>query len=104
MRGGSHAALGGAAAIPLAMLAVPWPAVAVENHRTGMTIPGRRWVCGRVVWHRHVLADMANPSPQMLWWPFSRRMVRPRWPLAVREASLAGCWVERVVVVMSLAP
>lgn len=84
MRGGAHAALGAAAAIPLALLAgpgwgiplalagavggllpdidhphstlgrwVPWPAVAVENRRTGFVAHGRRWFGGHTVWHRH---------------------------------------------------
>lgn len=192
MRGGAHAALGAAAAIPLAMLAgpgwgiplalagalggllpdidhpgstlgrwVPWPAVAVENHRTGFVAHGRRWWRGHIVWHRHethslgaaaiaavataaalcgplgrwvvwaahllghhlplagpagaaaawagcavcagylshLAADLPSPSPQMLLWPFSRRLIRPRWVPRVPERSPAGRLLEAVVTV-----
>ena len=50
----------------------------------------------------HLVADMANPSPQMLWWPLSRRMIPPRWLPAVREATPAGHWVERGAVVVCI--
>ena len=142
---------------------VPWPAVAVENHRTGFVAHGRMWFGGRTVWHRgethsvgaagiavlatlglgrwlfgatfawlrrhgapslgnlpefawglaavaavaagvgylsHLAADLANPSPQMLWWPFSRRMIHPRWTPAIPEASVRGQWLERGAVLV----
>ena len=41
----------------------------------------------------HLLADTVNRSPQMLWWPFTRRMVHPPWR-GVREASPAGQAIE----------
>ncbi len=144
---------------------VPWPAVAVENHRTGFVAHGRRWFGGRTVWHRHethsvgaagiaallalgvtcwplarladwaghhgahlpvapgiaglegaagiaatvlvgylshLIADMANPSPQMLLWPFSRRMVHPKWAPAIREASSAGRWIEHGAALVAI--
>lgn len=40
----------------------------------------------------HLVADLANVSPQMLWWPFSRRLVRV-WR-GIREAD--GRWAEVV--------
>ncbi len=51
---------------------------------------------------RHLVADMANPSLRMLWWPLSRRMIHPRWLPAVREATPAGHWVEHGAVLMAL--
>ena len=51
----------------------------------------------------HLVADMANPSPQMLWWPFSRRMVHPRWAPAIPEASVHGQWLERGAVIAAIA-
>lgn len=130
---------------------VPWPAAAMENHRTGFVAHGRRWFGGRSVWHRgethsvgaagiaalvaggvatwalrglplarmgmpgpwalgglvaavvvaaygsHLAADLVNVSPQMLWWPFRRRMVHvPHWH-GIREASPAGHLVEAAV-------
>ena len=50
----------------------------------------------------HLVADMANPSPQMLWWPLSRRMVHPRWAPAIPEASAQGQWLEHGAVVAAI--
>ncbi len=199
MRGGAHAALGAAAAIPLALLTgprflipvvlagavggllpdidhpgstlgrfVPWPAVVVENHKTGFIAHGRRWFHGRTVRHRgethsvgaaaitavatpavlwfplwrlvawmadvrgmqwvaahrslwifavvtsmlagcavlvgyltHLAADVPSPSPQMLLWPISRRMLRPKWVPRVPERSLAGHLLEAAVTLVA---
>ncbi len=140
MRGGAHAALGAAAAMPLALLApgragaspwpwrgpwggllpdidhpgstlgrfVPWPAVTVENHKTAMTIHGRRWFGGHVVWHRHethsvgAAAMAAVATAAALCGPLGRWVVwaenlpghhlppaGPTWA----AAALAGCAV-----------
>ena len=141
MRGGAHAALGAAAAIPLALLAgpgwgiplalagavggllpdidhpgstlgrfVPWPAVTVENHKTAMTIHGRRWFGGHVVWHRHethsvgAAAMAAVATAAILWYPLWRLAAwaarlpeirlplrGPLWTFAVTADMLAGC-------------
>ena len=46
----------------------------------------------------HLAADLVNVSPQMLWWPFSRRMVHiPGWH-GVAERSHAERWAERFAV------
>ena len=50
----------------------------------------------------HLAADTANPSPQMLLWPFSRRMVRPPWR-GVREASTAGHLAEWAAATAAVA-
>lgn len=50
----------------------------------------------------HLVADTANPSPQMLWWPLSRRMVHPRWAPAIPEASPRGQWLERGAALPSI--
>ena len=50
----------------------------------------------------HLVADLANPSPQMLWWPFCRRMVHPRWLPTVSEASVQGRWAERGAVLAAI--
>lgn len=141
---------------------VPWPAVERPG-RGGITLHGRRWFGGHIVWHRgethsvggmalaglgaggatgglcrwargaarvaamlarvgiqphpwawaawaasavaggyatHLVADTANRSPQMLWWPLSRRMVRPPWR-GVAESSPAGHTVEWVVAAVA---
>ena len=142
MRGGAHAALGAAAAMPLALLApgragaspwpwrgpwggllpdidhpgstlgrfVPWPAVTVENHKTAMTIHGRRWFGGHVVWHRHethsvgAAAMAAVAMTAALWYPLWRLAAwaarlpeirlplrGPLWTFAVTADMLAGC-------------
>ena len=196
MRGNAHAIISGAAGAVLATLTyqpllpsvlfgavggllpdidhphstlgryVPWPAAAVENHRTGFVANGRRWFGGHTVWHRgethsvgavgiatmgamgttvgaldwarhtsalvaalargglhlpgpweagavvgaavlvgylsHLVADLVNVSPQMLWWPFSRRMVHvPHWH-GISERSEAGHWAEAGAVVLAL--
>jgi len=50
----------------------------------------------------HLLADALNVSPQMLWWPFSRRMVHiPRWH-GLSERSAAGQWAEVGAVLVGL--
>ncbi|MDQ6771645.1 MAG: metal-dependent hydrolase, partial [Candidatus Dormibacteraeota bacterium] len=49
-------------------------------------------------WLSHLAADLANPSPMALLWPFRRRRVRPRWLPAVVQASLAGRAVEGATV------
>ncbi len=41
----------------------------------------------------HLVADTANRSPQMLWWPMRRRLVHAPWK-GVKEASTAGHLVE----------
>jgi len=52
---------------------------------------------------RHLAAGLVNVSPQMLWWPFSRRLVRiPGWH-GVREGRSADCWFELAAVVAALA-
>lgn len=125
----------------------PWPAVAVEP-RSGFLRHGRRWLRGRVIWHRnethalglavlagvtatvlgawlgkrwgpvlhtspvatatglcfgasvtcgvlsHLLVDLAEPTPQMLLWPLSRRRWRPRWLPAVREGNAIAAVIE----------
>lgn len=43
----------------------------------------------------HLVADTVNRSPQMLWWPFKRRMVHPPWR-GWPEASPAGRTAEAV--------
>ncbi|MDQ6771397.1 MAG: metal-dependent hydrolase [Candidatus Dormibacteraeota bacterium] len=49
-------------------------------------------------WLSHLAADLANPSPMALLWPFRRRRLRPHWLPAVVQASLAGRAVELVTV------
>ena len=50
----------------------------------------------------HLAADLVNVSPQMLGWPFSRRMVRlPHWR-GVPERSAAEGWAEAAAVLMAL--
>lgn len=127
---------------------VPWPSVLTEP-RPGVTRHGRRWLRGRVIWHRHethslgmaavagaaaaglgtwlgqrwgsvvhasspaaalclgaavacgvvshLLADFAEPTPQMLLWPFSRRLWRPRWLPAVHEGGPVAGALELIV-------
>jgi inner membrane protein len=50
----------------------------------------------------HLAADTLNRSPQMLWWPFSRRLAHPPWR-GVREASAAGRAMEYLVVAGAVA-
>lgn len=50
----------------------------------------------------HLAADTVNISPQMAWWPCSRRMVHPPWH-GVREASLAGHALEWAAMAVSVA-
>ncbi len=50
----------------------------------------------------HLAADLVNPSPIMLLWPFSRRMIHPKWAPAIREASAGGRWAERGAVLAAL--
>ncbi|MGH3264675.1 MAG: metal-dependent hydrolase [Trebonia sp.] len=45
----------------------------------------------------HLMADLTNPTPMALGWPYSKR-IRPHWLPAVREASLWGRVVEAMVV------
>lgn len=47
----------------------------------------------------HLAADVPSPSPQMLLWPFSRRMRRAGWVPRVPERSPAGHLLEAVVTV-----
>lgn len=47
----------------------------------------------------HLLLDLFTPSPQMLFWPLSRRLWRPRWLPALRGGGLfvgscVGCALE----------
>ncbi len=46
----------------------------------------------------HLTADLVNPSPMALIWPYPRT-IRPRWLPAVREDSLGGRCVELIVVI-----
>ena len=81
----------------------------LARHGGPALAPGLAWgmalaiaVAVLVGYLSHLVADMANPSPQMLWWPLSRRMIHPRWLPAVREASAAGRWVERGAVLVAV--
>ncbi len=49
----------------------------------------------------HLLADTVNRSPQMLWWPFRRRMVHPPWR-GWPEASAAGRTAEVAAQVLAV--
>jgi len=49
----------------------------------------------------HLAADL--PPPQMLLWPLSRRLVRPRWLPAVAEDSAAGAALEWSVALAAAA-
>jgi len=50
----------------------------------------------------HLVADLMNVSPQMLWWPFSRHMVRiPRWH-GVPERSAEERWAEAAAMLVAL--
>jgi len=45
----------------------------------------------------HLAADLTNPSPMALLWPFVRDKVRPGWLPALREHSLGGPLLEAMV-------
>lgn len=45
----------------------------------------------------HLLADLVNPAPMPLAWPFVRRGLRPRWLWAVPEDSIRGRLLEWAV-------
>jgi len=47
----------------------------------------------------HLAADLTNPSPMALLWPFVRDKVRPGWLPALREHSLGGAVLEAMVTV-----
>ena len=49
----------------------------------------------------HLAAAAPSPSPQMLLWPISRRMLRPKWVPRVPERSLAGHLLEAVVTLVA---
>jgi len=45
----------------------------------------------------HLAADLTNPSPMALLWPFVRDKVRPGWLPALREHSVGGALLEALV-------
>ena len=48
----------------------------------------------------HLAAGVPSPSPQILLWPISRQMLRPKWVPRVRERSLAGYLLETGVTLV----
>ncbi len=62
--------------------------------------PGAWWAAAlgtQIGYLSHLAADQINPTPEMLFWPLSRRRWRLRWLPAIRENSFLGRMLDRVV-------
>ena len=109
----THSLGAAVAAAALATLALWWPAcrlVAWGRLHDGPGPAAPLWLLGLALaaligagmlagYLSHLVLDLPQPSPQMLLWPFSRRMLRPRWLPRVAESSFAGRLLEGAVIV-----
>ena len=114
-RGETHSLGAAGLAFGVTTLGLWWPVLSFEDwaqHKGFMPVVGlpaapwliagafAGWIGSAVFlgYLSHLVADLVNISPQMLWWPFSRRMVHiPGWH-GVAERSTAGRWVERLAM------
>ena len=86
------AAIAGTAATGIGWwLGLRWgPALHALPVATGLCL-GASVACGVV---SHLLVDLAEPTPQMLLWPLSRRRWRPPWLPAARQGSAIAAVIE----------